>query len=507
MWVLAAGCALGMAVAYGAALEIQLRAGRADLQGYAQRLRIVADRIGAETSQAVNAISHDEMEFCSDMELALMRDYTFRAQHIRDLGRTKDGMLQCTTGVGRLYPATATGSPDIVSGGVMIRKRLPLVIADQSMGLVVEKDGVSIVFNPNLVGELEEPPMHYAAVYFDEGHHRMLTVYGPEVPLTMKEILAGKSIQRGGVLYAALCSAGKTSCMVVFESRHDIMARRPGFVMWLVPAGALLGLLAAWLGLGIHRHRRSMESQLRRALQRESLTLVYQPIVDLATGRIVSAEALVRWVDDDGESIAPDIFVALAEEKGFAREITRLVVGFAAEELADLLATGAFRVSVNIAPADLGDEDFFRYLDQCLELVQVSPASMVLELTERSLADHEVAVTAIGRLKSRGHRIYVDDFGIGYSNLASLHMLQVDGIKVDRIFTQTIGTDTVTASVLPQILEMARQMDLAVVVEGIETEEQAEYFRKAGGGILGQGWLFGRPMPAAQFRMLFTSGR
>ena len=251
--------------------------------------------------------------------------------------------------------------------------------------------------------------------------------------------------------------------------------------------------------------RLQLGDDLRAALTAGDVTVQYQPIVDLATGKTVAAEALARWVDEDGESIGPDVFVALAEERGFARDITRLVVGVAAEELADILATGALRVSINIAPTDLGDEDFFRYLDHCLEFARVAPSSIVLELTERSLADHEIAVTAIGRLKGKGHRIYVDDFGIGYSNLASLHMLQVDGIKVDRAFTQTIGTESVTASVLPQILEMARQMDLAVVVEGIETEEQAEYFRKAGGGILGQGWLFGKPVPAAQFKELFYS--
>jgi len=507
LWILAAGCALGMAVAYGVALELQLRAGQADLLRYAGRLRQVTDLIAAETSQVVTAISHDQMEFCSDLEITLMRDYVFRAQHIRDLGRTKDGLLYCTSGVGLLYPPVSTNRPDIVSGGMMIRKRVPLTISEDSMGLAVEQDGVSIVFNPNLVTDLEEPPMHYAAMYFDQGHTHMLAVYGPRVPLTIAEVLAAKSIQRGGVLYESQCEPTQSRCIVAFESRHDVMAHRRGLVVWSLLGGAVLGILIAWGMLRYYTDRRSMESQLRRALRSESLTLVYQPIVDLVTGRIVAAEALARWVDENGESIGPDIFVALAERKGFAREITRLVLGFAAEELSDMLAVGSFSVSVNIAPTDLADEDFFRYLDHCLEAAQVNPATVSLELTERSLADHDVALKALGMLKSRGHRIYVDDFGIGYSNLATLHRLKVDGIKVDRAFTQTIGTESESASVLPQILEMARQMDLAVVAEGIETEEQADYYRKAGGGILGQGWLFGKPVPAAQFRVLFRVGR
>ncbi len=113
-WIVPAGCALGMAMGYGIALELQLRAGRAELLSYASRLRQTADMISAENAQAVAAISHDEMEFCSDMEIALMRDYVFHAHNIRDLGRTRDGMLVSTTGVGRLFPPVATGPPDIV---------------------------------------------------------------------------------------------------------------------------------------------------------------------------------------------------------------------------------------------------------------------------------------------------------------------------------------------------------------------------------------------------------
>jgi len=132
----------------------------------------------------------------------------------------------------------------------------------------------------------------------------------------------------------------------------------------------------------------------------------------------------------------------------------------------------------------------------------VNPSNVGLELTERSTADHKTAVHALAQFKNTGHVMYIDDFGTGYSSLAYLHELHVDAIKMDRAFTRTVGTGAVTASVVPQILEMAAQLDLLVVVEGIETREQAEYFRAAGRGILGQGWLFGMPVPASQFRKL-----
>ena len=111
-----------------------------------------------------------------------------------------------------------------------------------------------------------------------------------------------------------------------------------------------------------------------------------------------------------------------------------------------------------------------------------------------------MALDAISHLQRSGHTVYIDDFGTGYSSLAYLHQLAADAIKIDRTFTHTVCTEAVTASVVPQILDIARRLELLVVVEGIETREQADYFRHAGGGILAQGWFFGRPVPVGEFR-------
>jgi sensor c-di-GMP phosphodiesterase-like protein len=173
----------------------------------------------------------------------------------------------------------------------------------------------------------------------------------------------------------------------------------------------------------------------------------------------------------------------------------------AIEELGDELAKGNFRITLNISSQDLASPAFFA---QFMVLAKIAPSVVGLELTERSTADHGVAISAIDQLSQAGHAVYIDDLGTGYSSLAYLHQLAVSAIKIDRAFTKTIGTESVTASVVPQILEMAAKLNLKVVVEGIETEEQAEYFRKAGSGILGQGWLFGRPAPAAMFRARFA---
>jgi sensor c-di-GMP phosphodiesterase-like protein len=241
---------------------------------------------------------------------------------------------------------------------------------------------------------------------------------------------------------------------------------------------------------------------LRRAIRSGRINLVYQPVVHLESEAVVGAEAMVRWNNDAGEEVKPETFIALAEEKGFVGEITRFVLRKSVEELADLLVTGNFKLTINISATDLSDPGFFSQLKHAITIAHVPPSAIGLELTERSTADQDVAIHAISELKAAGHSVYIDDFGTGYSSLSYLHNLAIDAIKIDRNFTQTIGTDAVTASVVPQILNIASELNLMVVVEGIETSEQAEYFRKAGAGILGQGWFFGKPVPAPQLKRI-----
>ena len=127
------------------------------------------------------------------------------------------------------------------------------------------------------------------------------------------------------------------------------------------------------------------------------------------------------------------------------------------------------------------------------------PSSLTLEVTETSAADQEDALESIRLLRRMGFGISIDDFGTGYSNLSYLLYLSVDSIKIDKAFTRAIGTDAVTVAILPQIIAMARNLNLAVVVEGIESPSQADYFSTDNLKIYGQGWLYGRPVPAGEF--------
>jgi sensor c-di-GMP phosphodiesterase-like protein len=501
--LLLAGAALGGIIAWGLARQFQLRAGIDGLRTYTLRLLHTGEALAGETDNAFSAVADSNLPFCSDQELNFMRAFVFNSMHVKEIGRTRNDVLYCTTGSGRLAVPLQTPQPDLTIGDVKFIIRSPLIIAPGTKGVIVEGSDATVVLNPAAYEFLNQPPEFFSGMFLDRDARRVYPAFGRPVPLSSPEVLSQGLILRDGIFYQPLCSQHFVICVVGAEPQAAIMTEDEGHFITFVGGGVLLGGSFALTAILYYHRQRSLERRLRRAIQYDVLTVAYQPIVDLDTGRIVAAEALARWKEHD-ESVPPDVFIPIAEERGFVVEITRRIVSRVANEMSDLLRQDGFRISVNITAQDLADEQFQGRLERCLGDSRILNSSLGLELTERESADHIVATQAIARLKALGHKVYIDDFGSGYSNLAYLHQLSVDAIKIDRAFTRTVGTDAVTASVVPQILDIASQLQLQVVVEGIETVAQADYFRRSASGILGQGWLFGRPVPAAQFRKLLV---
>jgi sensor c-di-GMP phosphodiesterase-like protein len=251
----------------------------------------------------------------------------------------------------------------------------------------------------------------------------------------------------------------------------------------------------------MYRRNQSIEQQLRRAIENDELRVVYQPVVEMATGRIVGAEALARWTDDHGLVVSPEIFVQIAENLGFVQEITRLVIRRTLQDFQGIMRRSPeFGVHVNITSADLSDAGFLPMLEGAVKAAEVTSRNLMMEITESSTVHFERAIEAIRQLRQKGYAVYIDDFGTGYSSLAYLHRLSIDAIKIDRSFVQAI--DAVTVSILPLILSAAEQLNLNVVVEGVETREQADYFLTSKRPMRAQGWLYGRPVAAEEFLRL-----
>lgn len=462
-----------------------------------------------ESRKALREMSGLGGERCSPEDLDRLRSLVFQSHYLKEAGRILDGRIACSTTYGSRIASAALPRPDVVlKDGSRLYRNLPLFQIHGNALIAVESGGSFVVHNPFSQSELNATNMQVAVASADEmasGRGPLMGQTAPprDIPLTRD---AGGIAD--GQIFATRCTSSSGPCVAVYIPAQEVLDGSFAVLATLAGFGALVGGLAGVVGSQLYVRKRSLPAQLLKAIHDDRLTVVYQPIVDLGTGRIVEAEALVRWSDDHGAPVSPDVFVALAEEQGFVGDITRLVVRRVLDELGSLLrAFPGFRISVNVAAPDLADPVFLPMLEEALETSGVSPESLGIEITESFTARLQVAKDTINRLRARGHHVAIDDFGTGYSSLAYLYDLSVDAIKIDKAFTRAIGTNAVTVSILPQILSMAEQLGLRVTVEGIETVQQARYFADAPVPVHAQGWLYGRPVPCSAFLTVLEADR
>lgn len=249
-----------------------------------------------------------------------------------------------------------------------------------------------------------------------------------------------------------------------------------------------------------------LKSALVRAVEQREFLLHYQPIVDMASGRIRGVEALIRWEDPERGMVSPAAFIPAAESTGLIREIGLWVVEQAAHDLAAWHAMGhELYCSVNVSGRQLDDQDFVGQITKRVIDADVSPSSIVIELTESLLAHGDDVVDTFARLHERGFRLALDDFGTGFSALQYLQQFEIDLIKIDRSFVQTMG-QTGNTGVVQAVLDVARNVEASTVAEGIEDTNEQRMLRDLG-VELGQGYYFSRPVPVAKLTQLLADER
>ena len=239
--------------------------------------------------------------------------------------------------------------------------------------------------------------------------------------------------------------------------------------------------------------------ELRHAVTHDELRLFLQPKVDLGCGRVVGAEALVRWQHPQRGLLPPFEFVPFAEQAGFVRHISTWMVGAAARAWRTTHAANGLCLSVNLSPRDLMDADLASRLAAIVHEHGTPPNALCLELTEGAIMeDPQRAQVTLEQLSRLGFRLSIDDFGTGYSSLAYLKRLAVDELKIDKSFVMTVERDHDDAKIVRSTIELAHNLGLSVVAEGVETARTWKLL-DALGCDQGQGYYIARPMPAAQF--------
>ena len=248
--------------------------------------------------------------------------------------------------------------------------------------------------------------------------------------------------------------------------------------------------------------RFSMEAQLKEAIESEALTLVYQPKICFDSGAVIGVEALVRWEHPEDGCISPADFIPLAEETGLILPLGRWVLRKAARQMQEWIDEGmhSLTIAVNCSSVQFTRSDMIVDINEAIEYSGLDPVFLEIELTESLLLkDFDAGVKILRNMKELGVQVSIDDFGTGFSSLSYLKLLPVDKLKIDKSFVDDLCTDSGDVAIVSAIITLSHNLNLTVVAEGVETLEQYEILKSFDCNE-GQGYLFGRPMTACQFR-------
>lgn len=472
---------------------------QADVSGMAGAFVERADRISSEALDALNEVERTSDTDCSEAEVARLRRLVLSSRYLKSIHRLHDGSAFCSSTVGLLDPPVPMPMPSMVGGtGVGLGFKVPQVGVPAATAMLLQRGDAAVSLNGRAYIEAVDPRLDYAIVAVGTASPRVLQADGPKPNLEGVRLVSGQPLQLGGRHYAVRCSAKHPVCIVATLRQPPSTFHSPVMVEFGL-FGLLIGLSGGFAVSAAIGRSRSLGKQLRVAMRSGQLKVVYQPIVRLSDRRQVGAEALLRWTDSTGKPVSPDAFIATAENEGFIGQVTRFVVTRVLDELHDELRRRPdFQVTVNVAASDILDSAFLPFLGARLQAVGLPPASIGLELTERTTANSRELGKAIARLREAGHKVYIDDFGTDYSSLSYLSRLRVDAIKINRTFMQALHDQSDQDTIAPQIVAMAEVLGLNMVIEGIEEEQQAAYFLTLAPSALGQGWLFRKPVEAGQ---------
>ncbi len=322
---------------------------------------------------------------------------------------------------------------------------------------------------------------------------------------------AGETLafQRGGFIVALVRSGTLDAVALAAVPQADLDKRTRELFGYLLPVGIAAGAILIWAIIFLSRHQMALPQAIRSAVRHRQFFLVYQPIVDLRSGRWTGAEALIRWRRPNGEIISPEIFMPAAEESGLIRDITELLFQLIERDCGSLFQDFPdFHVSLNVSAMDIHDPAIVERLGRLKAASGAGDGNLLVEVTERGLTRPDQAISVIHELREQGIPVAVDDFGTGYSSLSYLESFDLDYLKIDKFFVDCIDSDgdAATGKVLQHIIELARSLGLQMIAEGVESDVQRDQLREYGVQFA-QGWLYSKPLRMAQLKRELRSRR
>jgi sensor c-di-GMP phosphodiesterase-like protein len=441
---------------------------------------------------------------CNIARRQVMQRIDAVSSYIQFVGRLEGDRIVCAS-YGQFEVPLDVGAPDLKSAnGLQIWLDLRFRFAADRQFIGIGNDKFIAVIHKSLPVDTTVAERNVSLAIISLAGQRTMSTRGRFLPAWMPkpdELAPGQQETRliGRNVVSQVRSRQFDLAAVAALSEDDYGRELASFAKILVPIGILTGLLLAYAVTRVAKGQLSLPAVIRSGLRNREFFVEFQPVVRLEDRLWVGAEALIRWKRPDGQVIRPDLFIPAAEETGLIHAITAEMLRLVEPTLAAFARRddGMF-LSVNLSRHDLREAGLERMLHDLVARSGALGSQLHLEITERGLTDTDESRLLIDRLRASGLCISADDFGTGYSSLSELVSLNLDTIKIDKAFVDTIDGEAVTSRVAGHIVEMAHSLSLGMIAEGIEREAQARILQDWR-VLLGQGFLFARPMSSEAF--------
>ncbi|WP_349975027.1 EAL domain-containing protein [Pseudomonas sp. WHRI 8519] len=487
----AVGCSIGLA------WLMVLKSTERQLDVLAELAVQRADQTIAMASDALRHVADSQLPACSPEGIEQMNLLVLNTLSVKSVGYAEEEVLACSTsGVSR-QPIPDAGEDFRTQNGVSVY--LPgytQSVAPEDDLLTLSYAAFHLLLDSGPLKDTSLEPGFHLALGTPMG--RWLSSGSNDAFTRLLSVIhdGDRSKLEQGFLYRRV-SRGDWH-VVVALSREKLVSQLWLTLLVVLPPGVFLAVLGLRSVARRTLERLSPQAELKQAIRHGRIQAHYQPIIDLRSGQCRGAEALVRLQHPVSGWISPECFLPLAQEAGLIEAITDRMIMAICSDLGDYLRSDRSRhVSLNLTAADICNGRYLEVLGGAIAEAGVHAQQVWLEVTENDRLDLEPARLNLATSRLRQHLVALDDFGTGYSSLQYLQHLPVDLIKIDKGFVERID-QVDDHPVLEHTIALAHEMGLAMVGEGIETERQLQFLQSRGVEF-GQGWLFARPMAAAEF--------
>lgn len=467
------------------------------LKNYSDYALNYASGVTADLKTGVVSAQSSPYTACSHNDLELLRDLLWQHKYLKDIGHVQNGNLICSAERGVLKEAVALPPADaVLNNGVSFWRNSSALIRTHFEMDMTLTGSVLAITSPFAFDAIRYPDPTVSAIIYSKNNRYVFKTFG----FNQQRDLAPSAKMTSAPLSYASCSEVNV-CVMGERDRAGIFSLSFSQLLILVFASCLSGFGLYSLVHKARKHRHSMVYHLKNAITKDEFSIVFQPKIRLSDSMPVGVEALVRWDSHALGVVRPDVFIEVAEKYGLIRKITHRVIDLSMAQMQTTLdAKPDFTLSINLSIQDLTDLSLLPFILAKAKQYKIQHEQLVFEITERSAGDSVSLSDIVKQYTEADISISLDDFGTGYSNLAWLGHLNASEIKVDKSFTQSIGTDSINQTMLDAIFSLLQRLNVVRVFEGVETQEQADYILKYCPQAIVQGWLYAKPMPIDQLQ-------